>query len=104
MVSGLLPRAKLAKQIVHNIDSDLIWKGYLHTSKTVRIMVSQDDLLLPIAEMDPRFTTNQKSIYRVVNKRCGHSILRFCSDEATPFLLNEPAAVASQPVMSADGA
>ncbi len=91
VVSGLLPRAQFAKQLVQNIDTNRIWQGYLRTTKPVRIMVSQDDLLLPIQEMDPRFTHNHKSVYRVVNKSCGHSILRFCSDEATPFLLNDTA-------------
>ncbi|HVJ66292.1 MAG TPA: hypothetical protein VM901_13620 [Bdellovibrionota bacterium] len=94
VVSGLLPRTALAQQLVKNVDGKRIWSGYQRSSHPVRIMASQDDMLLPIAEMDPRYTSNRKTIYRVVDKHCGHSILRYCADEATPFLIGDVASVA----------
>jgi pimeloyl-ACP methyl ester carboxylesterase len=88
IISGLLPRAQIAKQLVSDIDSQRIWNGFTRASKTIRIMVSQDDLLLPIKEMDPKYTSNRKSVFQIIDNNCGHSILRFCANEVTPFLLN----------------
>lgn len=88
VVTGLLPRAETARTLVQNINAEHLWQGYLKSSKKIRILVSEDDMLLPIDQMDPRFTKDQKSEFQVM-KGCGHSILRFCSDRSTPFLLQE---------------
>lgn len=91
VVDGLLPRAQAAKSIINGVNADHLWAGYLKSADKVRILVSEDDRLLPIGEMDPRFVTNQKSDYQVV-KGCGHSILRFCTHQAMPFLLGDKVA------------
>lgn len=88
VVSGLLTRAQFAKTVVSGVSADHLWSGYVKTPHRVRIMVSEDDSLLPIREMDTRFTKNKKSDYRVVSG-CGHSIIRFCSAMALPFLMGD---------------